>query len=336
MANPPVSVVLTCYNLEQYIGDAIRSVLAQDYEGEMEIVVVDDCSTDRSREEIAKFPSVRLVSQPGNGGVLLATLAGIEAARHDLVAFLDGDDIWEPAKVRTVAELFAADERMAFVTHDLHYAGSDGEPRPGVTRPQAVLSSAPTEARGELIRDGILHHRDYVWLGSALTIRRSAARATDFVAWARDLPDAKNTYQDWPLAFWIASLPDVTLGYSDRKLFRYRLHGLNYSGDAATVEKAVRNHRRTRNTVDAMRQIALMRGLPRRIVASLEERAGYCQGLVDLYSGRRGASGRAFVRSLGFLRRQGLLAKELGRLIGVQLLGPERFSRLAATRRGRS
>jgi glycosyltransferase involved in cell wall biosynthesis len=333
MSNPPVSIVVTCYNLERFIGDAIRSALAQDYGGELELIVVDDCSTDASRKIAGAFESVHLIAQPENSGVLLATITGIEAASHDLIAFLDGDDVWEPAKVRAVVDRFAADERTALVTHDLNYASSDGGILPDGTRPAEVLSRAELQHQDRLIRDGILRNGDYVWLGSALTIRASASRAAEFVAWARGLPDARNTYQDWPLAFWIASLPDVILSYVGEKLTRYRLHGRNHSGDSATAEKAVRNYTRTRNTVESMRQIAIMRGLPERIGISLERRADYCQCLVDLYAGRRKASRIALLRNLGFLREEGLLLKELARFLGVRLLGPARFSRLAAARR---
>ena len=50
----PVSVIITCFNLERFIGEAVRSVEEQDYGGIIQLVVVDDCSTDRSRDLIKK------------------------------------------------------------------------------------------------------------------------------------------------------------------------------------------------------------------------------------------------------------------------------------------
>lgn len=324
----PVSVVVTCFNLAPYIGDAITSVLAQQFAGEVEIIVVDDCSTDGSAEIIKSFPRVRYLHQPSNGGVLLATLAGLEAASHDVVAFLDGDDLWEPGKLDAVAAALAADPRAALVTHDLRYADASGAAIARTTRPEQVLTRSDPAKREQLVRDGILRHGDYVWLGSALAIRRSLAECAGFIAFARALPDPANTYQDWPLAFWIASLPGVSLAYVPEKLFRYRLHQANYSGDSATVAKALRNLNRTRNTAEAMHRIAVMRGLPPEIIRSTERQRAFAAALVDLYSGRRGAAARGWLRSLPLLFERGMLVKETARFAAIHLLGAERFSAL--------
>jgi glycosyltransferase involved in cell wall biosynthesis len=323
-----LSVVVTCFNLEPYIGDAITSVLQQEFAGEVEINVVDDCSTDGSAEIIKRFPRVRYLRQPSNGGVLLATIAGLEAASHDVVAFLDGDDLWEPGKLNAVAAALAADPRAPLVTHDLRYADASGAAIARTTRPEQVLTRADPAKREQLVRDGILRHGDYVWLGSALAIRRSLAECAGFIEFARALPDPANTYQDWPLAFWIASLPGVSLAYVPEKLFRYRLHQANYSGDSATVAKALRNLNRTRNTCDAMHRIAVMRGLPPEIIRSTERQRAFAAALVDLYSGRRGAAARGWLRSLPLLIERGMLVKETARFAAIQLLGAERFSAL--------
>jgi glycosyltransferase involved in cell wall biosynthesis len=330
-----VSVVITCYNLERFIAEAIESVLAQRDVGEVDIVVVDDCSTDKSADIIGGFAAVRYVRTPANTGVLLATLAGIEAAAHDTVAFLDGDDLWETDKLSAIVAAFEADERAALVTHDLRYADADGTPINRTTRPEQVLTAADPAHRPGLVRQGILHHRDYVWLGSALAIRRSLAQAGAFTAFARALPDPQNTYQDWPLAFWIASFPDINLAYVPEKLFRYRLHGLNYSGDATTLEKALRNLTRTYNTADAIHRIAVMHDLPTSVRRSTERQLLFSQFLLDLYAGRRAAAARGWFRSAGDLLRRGIILKETVRFIAIQTLGPSRFSELLKRRRSR-
>jgi glycosyltransferase involved in cell wall biosynthesis len=330
-----VSVVVTCFNLAAYIGDAIASVLEQEFAGEIEIIVVDDCSTDGSAEIVKRFPRVRYIRQPANGGVLLATIAGLEAASHDIVAFLDGDDLWELGKVDAVAAAFAAAPLAALVTHDLRYADAAGRAIARLTRPEQVLTRADPAKREQLVRDGILRHGDYVWLGSALAVRRSLAECAEFIAFARALPDPANTYQDWPLAFWIASLAGARLAYVPKKLFRYRLHDAHYSGDAATAAKALRNLTRTRNTCDAMRRIAVLRGLPPDIVRSTERQRHFAAALVDLYSGRRGRAARTWLRSLPLLIERGLLLKETARFAAIQLLGAERFSTLRKAQRRR-
>ena len=327
------SVIVTCFNLERYIGAAIASVRAQDYPGEVEIIVVDDCSTDRSADVIRSVPAVRYLRTERNGGVLLAVLAGLEAASADLIFFLDGDDLWEPGKLSAVMPRFAANPRLGFVTHDLAYAGPDGEPLDRPSRPPAAFAGLDPQAYGEKVRAGILEIDDYVWLGSAFAIRRSAVELDRFIAFARALPDPANTYQDWPLAYWVAAQGQVELDYVPEKLFRYRLHQLNYSGDASTPERAVRNLTRTLNTNRAILDIAKMRRLPDRIVRIVEQRIGFCEYRIDLDRGRRARSVRGFLRNAGELRRRGVLKKELLRFLAVQALGPTRFARLAGRRK---
>jgi glycosyltransferase involved in cell wall biosynthesis len=327
-----VSVIITCYNLERYIAAAIESVLSQDWGGRPEIIVVDDCSTDASAEAIKTFSQVRSVRMAENSGVLLATLAGIEAAAGDLLFFLDGDDIWEPGKLSAMVSCFAGHPAVGFVTHDLAYADAGGRTLDRPTRPSQAMATVAASERGEKIRTGILQVGDYVWLGSAFAVRRSLARIEEFIAWARELPEPANTYQDWPLAYWIAALPDVEFGYVAAKLFRYRLHGANYSGDSGSAERAVRNLARTRNTVLAMRSIAALRRLPAACGERLDGLEAYYNYRIDLNLGRRRAAWKGLFASLGQLRGHRAIRKEIIRFAAIQLVGPERFARISSRR----
>lgn len=101
---PFVTALIDTYNHERFIEDAILSVLEQDFPGsDMEILVVDDGSTDRTPEIVRKFaPRVRLL-QKKNGGQASAINFGTAAAAGEIVAFLDGDDLWSPNKLSRVA-----------------------------------------------------------------------------------------------------------------------------------------------------------------------------------------------------------------------------------------
>jgi glycosyltransferase involved in cell wall biosynthesis len=93
-----ISVVIPCYNAERWLGATLRSVLAQDWP-RLEIIVVDDGSSDRSAELVrTQFPSVTLVQQK-NSGVAAARNNGIANAKGDWIAFVDADDIWLPGKL---------------------------------------------------------------------------------------------------------------------------------------------------------------------------------------------------------------------------------------------
>lgn len=103
---PPASVVIDNYNYATYLPEAIDSALGQTYE-RTEVVVVDDGSTDGSREVIARYGSrVKALLQP-NGGQAAAFNAGLGASSGDVVLFLDADDKLLPRAVERAVELFA-------------------------------------------------------------------------------------------------------------------------------------------------------------------------------------------------------------------------------------
>lgn len=100
---PTVSIVLNNHNYGRYLGEAVESALAQTYE-RVEVVVVDDGSTDDSREILAGYgDQIRVVLQP-NAGQAAALNAGVAASSGDIVMFLDADDALEPDAARAVAE----------------------------------------------------------------------------------------------------------------------------------------------------------------------------------------------------------------------------------------
>ncbi|HEX8553367.1 MAG TPA: glycosyltransferase [Sphingomonas sp.] len=329
------SIVVTCYNLERYIADAIRSIVDQAGGELVEIIVVDDCSTDGSAAIIRTFPQVRYLQTPGNSGVLLATLHGIEAATQDIVFLMDGDDVWEADKLRLALAAFDADKALGLLTHDLTFVDANNSPIQRISRCAEELSPLPADRLSEALRHGILSLSDYVWLGSALGLRRSVMDFDGFAAWARALPDPRHTYQDWPLAYWSAAQPEVRLGYLKDKLFRYRLHGANHSGDARDLDKALRNLRRSWNTTVAMHQIALIHGVARHYRRLAERHNRFNLYLVRLYEGRRLVAAGGFLTNLPFLAlRPRLLAKETVRMGLISLIGARRFTTWRGSRAG--
>ncbi len=329
-----ISVIVTCFNLEKYIARAIDSVLNQDYRDPIAVLVIDDCSTDRSADIIKSYANIRYLRPVRNLGVLMATVLGLESTTGELVFFLDGDDIWESNKLSAVVERFRANPRLALVTHDLAYIDSSGSVLDRKTRPAEVMASVPPSHEDTVTRDGILLHSDYVWLGSAYAVHRTLGNVKEFCAFAKALPDPFNTYQDWPLAFWVACQPGVVLGYVPIKLFRYRLHGANHSGDATRVAKAVRNVRRARNTMQAMSAIADRFDADARVYKMTDRKLGFYSYLDDLYSGYRWRASKGFLRSLPYLMiGTSSFWKETARFMGVQLLGVERFIGLAGARK---
>jgi Glycosyl transferase family 2 len=127
MTTPLVSVLIDTYNHERFIEEALQSVLSQDFPAaDREILVVDDGSTDRTPELLAKFASQIRILRKANGGQASAFNLGIPECRGQLIAFLDGDDWWAPEKLTRVTNVMAADPQVGFVGHGIITVFPDG------------------------------------------------------------------------------------------------------------------------------------------------------------------------------------------------------------------
>jgi glycosyltransferase involved in cell wall biosynthesis len=143
--SPSISIIIPCYNAERYIAATIESVLAQSQPG-MEIIVVDDGSTDQSVNTVLKtFPSVRL-EQQANQGVAAARNTGIRLARGEWVAFVDADDIWLPGKLSAqLQQLQSAPEcRMNYTAWEVW---PSDQPRPAADYLARLQDRAADSAR---------------------------------------------------------------------------------------------------------------------------------------------------------------------------------------------
>ena len=118
--NIDVSIIITCYNLEKYIGRAINSCLNQTlHEDQYEIIVVDDCSTDNSWEVISQFGGlVKAVRLDNNSGVSTASNQGIAASSGKYVVRVDGDDFINKNFLHTMLEVLKWNDDIGFVYCD--------------------------------------------------------------------------------------------------------------------------------------------------------------------------------------------------------------------------
>lgn len=130
-----VSVIIPCFNAARFIGETIRSVLAQD-DSPLEVIVVDDHSTDGSPDLVERaFPGVRLVESTGHGASAARNL-GTQLATGDYLQYLDADDVLAAGKLRT--QRMALEQSGADVAYGdwQRLIGGGEEYRPGelVTR----------------------------------------------------------------------------------------------------------------------------------------------------------------------------------------------------------
>lgn len=123
---PTVSVVIPCKNMGAYVGQAIESALAQTRPAD-EIIVVDDGSTDDTREVVRRFPAkVKLLHGPGRGSAISRNIA-VLAASGQYIAFLDADDLWYPQHLELQITRMLAEGR-SFSFSDFHRTSDPTKP----------------------------------------------------------------------------------------------------------------------------------------------------------------------------------------------------------------
>src|SRR5690349_16338543 len=123
-----VSVVIPCYNQAHFLGETIESVLSQSYP-RVEVIVVDDGSTDNAREVAASYDGVEYVHQE-NSGVATARNVGLKLCRGEFIVFLDGDDRLLRDALRINVEYLKAHPEFAFVSGQCRFIDSQGNPLP--------------------------------------------------------------------------------------------------------------------------------------------------------------------------------------------------------------
>lgn len=117
-------MIIPCYKQAHFLPDAIDGALKQTHQ-ELEVVVVDDGSTDNTAAVVARYPRVKCVRQ-GNRGLAEARNAGFRASTGEYVLFLDADDRLTPNAVETHVSCFAKNPEAGFVVGDIDHISSDG------------------------------------------------------------------------------------------------------------------------------------------------------------------------------------------------------------------
>ena len=204
-----VSIVIPVFNGRRFVGEAIESALAQDYDP-IEVIVVDDGSTDDSLEVARSFASVRCLRQD-NQGPGAARNTGVAAAAGALVGFLDADDLLKPAKISAQVRYLDSHRSVGCVlTHqELRFDPGVAPPSWVDTRDRDDTGAAGTPSGPE------------VAVASAL-VRRSLV---DPVGWF-DPSFRLSEDMDWLMRLRTAG---VGIGVIEEPLLIRRVHGQNIS-----------------------------------------------------------------------------------------------------------
>ncbi len=295
MRHPAVSAVVPAYNCAPYLAIAIDSILDQT-EPVLEVIVVDDGSTDGTAELLAAYRGharIRVLSQR-NRGQASARNRGLAACRGDLVGFCDADDLWLPDKIERQLSVFTADPDLGVVYTDLIYVDEQG---------QYLPTPHPARASGWIAADLLAFGN--VTFGTSL-IRRDALLEIGGFDESIDMGD------DYDLLLRLSAR--YRFQYLDVPLYLYRQR----SG-----QLSLNKERRFANALATMRRFLaanpglISRGLERRALAWTFLSRGRSRASRGLFPGALADFGRSFRYRPGDL----ILWKSLVRL----LLGWRRF-----------
>ena len=200
---PLVSVILPVYNRAGCVERAIRSVLAQTYRN-LELIVVDDGSTDGTREVVERFGASLTLLVQEHSGAYPARNLGLRHARGELVAFADSDDAWLPDRLAVQVPLMRRPE-VGLVFGDVIHVS---EPRPDAPRTGLTSFAVSPPRRGRAARQ-------FAWCNFVPTctvlVRRACLEeaggfatavpvSADYLAWLRIATRHEVDFVDRPVA----------------------------------------------------------------------------------------------------------------------------------------
>lgn len=145
MNNPSISIIIPIYKVEQYIMACLDSIIAQDYTGKIECILVDDCGGDSSiaiaQERIASYDgpiSFIILKHDHNRGLSAARNTGISHAKGDYVLFVDSDDELTPNAISSLTKPLS-ERHYDFVIGDYRVVGTDKEYPPLLLDDKSIL-----------------------------------------------------------------------------------------------------------------------------------------------------------------------------------------------------
>lgn len=211
---PRVSVLVNTYNHERFIAQAIQSVLDQGFPAnQMEIIVVNDGSTDGTSHALQPFlPRIRYIRKE-NGGQVSAFNVGVAEVRGEIVAFLDGDDWWAKGKLKTVVDVFEREAAVTAVGHGFTRVHEQTRTQEACIPAEAYRLSFENPAAARFAYSG----RPFLST-SKLAVRRKVLEV------AGRLPD-NLIFFDVPVQMFAMALGQALI--LDQTLCFYRLHGEN-------------------------------------------------------------------------------------------------------------
>ncbi len=203
---PEVSVVIPVHNGEKYLAESIQSVLAQEHVA-LEILVVDNASTDGTPSVAGMFPSIRYFHLEEKG-LAKALNYGVEQSRSTFLAFLDADDLWKPNKLARQLEAFARDPGLEMVFAHIEQFISPELPEPVKAR----LSIRDERLPGR-VKSTLLIRRQSFWKVGPF---EKTAEVADFIDWYMRAVEQHLQELMLPDVLALRRIHGANSGYTDR------------------------------------------------------------------------------------------------------------------------
>lgn len=161
MSNPQVSIIIPCWNGEAYLSEAIASAVSQTHKA-IEVIVVDDGSTDGSLEVARTFPTIEILSQK-NAGVSAARNAGLARSKGEFIVFLDADDRLHSEAVRCHLAAFDKSDAIGMVYGSTRIVDAQGrvighsaQAAKSFSWKDVLMGVTPTPSQAMLRRDSLV------------------------------------------------------------------------------------------------------------------------------------------------------------------------------------
>jgi len=207
LGSAKVSVIVPVYNCAQYIGKAIESILAQTYPVH-EIIVVDDGSTDGTREALEPYKASIIYVYQKNAGEPAARNTGIRHSTAEYIAYLDADDLWLPDKLELQMQYLQTHPECELVYTDMMTFDDQG-----------IIEKSVRTSRGRVYCSGKIFpqlFRETLFGSGSVVFRKTAAEKVG------GFDETFLVGSDYEM--WLRMSRSFEFGYVDKPLLMYRQH----------------------------------------------------------------------------------------------------------------
>ncbi len=202
--NPKVTVLMPVYNGEKYLRESIESILNQTFR-DFEFLIINDGSTDKSREIITSFhdPRIRLIDNPANIGLIKSLNFGLKLAKRELIARQDADDISYPTRLEQQVKFLGSHQKVVLLGTSAQVIDDNGNPLNTILRMPVGLLAIHWYLmfQNPFLHSSVTYRNDIVW--------ENMGGYNELFLHCEDYELFSRVAQAYP----VENLPDILLNY---------------------------------------------------------------------------------------------------------------------------